>query len=461
MSFSDLSFLFGAFPIFIIVFYVSKEKFRPFILLLFSIWFYYVNDSNSVAIMLGVIVTNYLFGILIDKTTNKNLRSLVLLIGVASNILFFIYRRYYYQIFRNAVMDEIHPIVMLVGQSFFTFSIISYLVDIYRGKIKSELNIIHFANYVIMFPKIIMGPIVRYADVKEDLHTLNVTREDLNYGIRRFVFGFSKKVIIADNLALLVSEVTSVDSIENTVFSLWISSIAYSLELYLDFSGYSDMAIGLSKMIGIGIKENFDHPYMCKTFTDFWRRWHISLSGFFRDYVYIPLGGSRKGIARHVLNLMIVWLLTGLWHGKGWNFIAWGLIYFAVLVIEKYIVKPSERNKLIQFIYRIFTLLIVNLNWVMFSIGSFRFGFKYICRMFVILPSSGTFGVEDIRYLREYGIYFVIAIIFAMPVRELIYNKFKIQNKVIIECIGLVFLMIVSISYIMIGFQKPFLYQQF
>lgn len=352
-----------------------------------------------------------------------------------------------------------------LGLSFVTFSIISYIVDCYTGKSQFQKNPFKLATYILMFPKIIMGPIERYSSIINNINMPNISMENVGLGIERFIIGFCKKVIIADNLAVLVSSIqTGIDYSTTPITVLWLGAIGFSLELFFDFAGYSDMAIGLAKMLGFEFAENFNYPYIANSLTDFWRRWHISLSFWFRDYVYIPLGGSRKTPFRNVLNLFIVWLLTGLWHGGTINFILWGMVYFVGILFERFVIKLYQRGRVIQCIWRIITLLVVNFNWVLFSHKSWVIGLSYCKSM---LGGYGNPLADDsfIYDIREYGVYLILAIVFSLPIApwlgKIIKSKDKIGISSIIKPIGLGLAFVWAISFIMLGAHNPFLYQQF
>ena len=470
MALSSIPFIFGALPIFLILYFLSKPKFRIYEILAFSMWFYYVNDSGRLKYMVTLIISNYVVSLLISNRKSI-IRKCAFTIGILGNlVVLFIYK---YLAFSISIINQVghwhlntKERGMMVGLSFFTFSLISYLTDVYRNEIKVPKNPIKFADYVLMFPKILMGPIVRYSDISTTMNDLSLQPDDIGTGSKRFMEGFFKKVIIADNLAILVSQVNaSTDYSTITVASLWIGSIAYSLQLFFDFSGYSDMAIGLGRMLGFRFKENFNYPYSCNNFTDFWRRWHISLSEWFRDYIYIPLGGSRKSIPRNIVNLLVVWLLTGIWHGAGYAFIVWGIVYFLMLLIERYIIKPKRLNKAAGFVWRIVTLLVVNFNWVLFSHEGLKNGLKYCLGMTGFYYRNPIVSAEDIRYFREFGLYLVIGIIFSFPLVNLLSRK--ITNKYLIRvaavavpiCYGIIFIWALSFS--MLGFHNPFMYQKF
>ena len=471
MSLSSISFLFGALPIFLLIYFLSKPQYRIYELLLFSGWFYYVNDSRRLIFLLIIILSNYILSLGITHTKNV-WRKIYLFIGILGNLsVLFLYK---YLGFSISILNKFfhtqiqtREYIMMAGLSFFVFALISYLIDIYRKDTQVPSNPIHFANYVLMFPKILMGPIVRYKDIESELKNPVITASDIGSGAKRFMEGFFKKVIIADNLAFLVNELHSLNSYADaTVAALWLGSLAYSFQLFFDFSGYSDMAIGLARMLGFHFKENFNYPYICKNFTDFWRRWHISLSEWFRDYIYIPLGGSRKSFVRNLCNPFTVWILTGIWHGAGFNFIVWGLIYFVMLVTERYLVKPKTLGNFNSIVWRIFTLLIVNFNWVLFSHGTLRGGLSYCLGMIGVYHGNPLTSVTDVRLLREYGLYLLLGFIFSMPVGQKL--KTRLSNHVTLQKITTIampiayaYIFIWALSFAILGYHSPFMYQQF
>lgn len=471
MALSSIFFIFGALPIFLIFYFSLKPKFRIYGILAFSIWFYYVNDPKQLKYMLAIILWNYVLSLIIAHGS-PHFRKTFLVLGIISNtgILFFYkYLSFTYDIVNRVwglnIQAEVHD--SMIGLSFFTFTLISYLVDVYQKKVSVPENPVKFADYILMFPKLLMGPIVRYEEIADALNAPKIKANDLGIGAKRFMAGFCKKMIIADNLALLVKQINSVGDFSHaTVASLWIGSIAYSLQLFFDFSGYSDMAIGMGRMLGFRFKENFNFPYCCNSFTDFWRRWHISLSQWFRDYVYIPLGGSRRSLWRNILNLLIVWILTGIWHGAGYTFIVWGLVYFVMLVIERYMVRPNQLNRIGKWIWRIVTLLIINFNWVLFSHAEIKEGIQYCLGMIGIYYKNAYFAPADSRSLREFGLYIVLGIIFSIPIEKMFVEKIS-KNRMASNATAIVLpivyiaIWIWALSFSVLGFHNPFMYQKF
>lgn len=474
MTLSSIIFVFGFFPIFLLAYYICKDRYRDYVLLAGSIYFYYVTDVYRTKYVIALCAAVYILTWLMDKLKNGHptLRKILAIDGISGTLVLLFHYRYlnctastFCKIFGiEKIWQRIDSGVPL-GLSFLTFSIISYIADCYTGKIQYQKDPFKLATYILMFPKIIMGPIERYSNIEKNLIAPDVSIENVGIGVKRFIIGFCKKVIIADNLAVLVGTIqTGVNYPAVPISVLWLGSISYSLELLFDFAGYSDMAIGIAKMLGFHFAENFNYPYIADSLTDFWRRWHISLSFWFRDYVYIPLGGSRKSLFRNIINLFIVWLLTGLWHGGALNFVLWGMVYFCGIIFERYILKLKDRGPVIKFIWRIITLLIINFDWVLFSHKSWHIGLIYLKGMLGIYgnPLSDYSFVYD---MREYGIYLILGIIFSMPVVPWLSKKFKKQDKFGISTVAaplaLAFALIWAISFIMLGAHNPFLYQQF
>ena len=330
MVFTSISFIYYFLPLLLICYFVVPKKFRNIILLMFSVLFYFYGEPKYILLMLIEVLISYVVGLLIDKYKSKN----ILIIGIFIHVLLFGIFKYFNFVIIN-VNNLFHSnlnllnVVLPIGISFYTFQIISYEIDVYNKKVNVQSNILKYFLYVFLFPQLIAGPIVRYQDVNNEIDNRNVTFEMFARGVRRFIIGLSKKVIIVNNLGELCNIYLNLG--DKSVLFTWICAISYMLQIYFDFSGYTDIAIGLGKMLGFNFPENFNYPYMAKSITDFWRRWHMTLSSWFRDYVYIPLGGNKKGVLKQIRNILIVWLLTGLWHGASWNFIVWGL-YFGILL---------------------------------------------------------------------------------------------------------------------------------
>ena len=467
MLFSSQVFLYFFLPITLIVYYLSPKKFRNFILLIASLIFYAWGEPVYILIMLFSTVFDYINGLLIDKFQKKNQHKyakIVLIISVVGNLAILGFFKYSDFLISNInslfnLNISLLAIALPIGISFYTFQTMSYTIDVYEQNVKAQKNFISFATYVTLFPQLIAGPIVKYRDVSESLENRKENISDFSEGIKCFIIGLFKKVMIANNVGFIWESIHSLPYSEISLSLACIGAICYSLQIYYDFSAYSDMAIGLGKMFGFHFLENFNYPYIAKSITDFWRRWHISLSSWFKEYVYIPLGGSRKTIARTVINLLIVWFLTGLWHGASWNFVVWGLYFGVLLIIEKFVLK-KVLDKMPSFIRHLYTLFFVIISWVIFACPTLEDGLNYISIMFnfnneIISPS--------VSYLiSTHFVLFIIAIIGCTPIFKKIKEKLK-NNKIfmIIEIIICLVLFFISLSFLVGSTYNPFLYFRF
>jgi alginate O-acetyltransferase complex protein AlgI len=384
---------------------------------------------------MGSICVNYVIGILISHTQkepSKNLSTYVLSLGVVLNLLVLIYYKYIHFIIENLFLlgvdlnVDVSGVTLPIGVSFFTFQNISYLIDVYRKEVKSQKNLIHLGLYISLFPQLIAGPIVRYIDIFKEIKNRVVTKDIFSEGIIRFIRGLAKKVIIANSSGLIADKIFVIAPEDLSTPVAWLGAICYSLQIYFDFSGYSDMAIGLGKMLGFNFKENFNYPYISTSVQEFWRRWHISLSTWFRDYLYIPLGGNRKGKYRTYFNLLLVFFITGLWHGASWNFVVWGLYHGFFLLIER-IAPYKTPQPLIPF-KRLYLILVVVIGWVFFRVENLTVGLEYIVKMFSF---SKGFDYSPLLYLNNY-VYFVLllGLLFSTPLRKILYIKlYKVVNN--------------------------------
>lgn len=455
MVFSSSLFLFLFLPIFLLCYFIVKDvKKKNVILLLFSLIFYAWGEPYYIFLMIISILINYYLTIKMDEKKNKRLLITIIVINLL--LLFsFKYTDFFIRNINslfNINIKELH-LSLPIGISFYTFQALSYVIDVYNGKVKVQKNLIKLGCYISAFPQLIAGPIVRYSDIEKNLDNRTTTIEDFNIGVRRFIVGLSKKVLIANNVAYIADTLFS-NGINNTGFiGIVIAIISYTLQIYYDFSGYSDMAIGLGRMCGFKYLENFNLPYTAKNITDFWRRWHISLSSFFKDYVYIPLGGSKTTKVKHIRNILIVWILTGLWHGAEWNFIIWGLYYGLLLLLEKYIIKDKLKNTKI---YKFITLIIISIGWLIFRETNFielELSFKTLFFRF------GLGSIKDLYYLgilsSRYIISFILGIIFSSNIVNKI-NKEKTTYDIL-----LLILFFISIIYIIVGSYNPFIYFRF
>ena len=463
MLFTSISFLYYFLPVVLILYFVVPKKAKNVILLIVSLIFYFYGEPKYIFLMLAEIIIAYFGAILIDKYKNKKVLILILTIHLG---LLGIFKYADFTIKNiNFLFKSQIPLLKLalpIGISFFTFQIISYIVDVYNGKVKVQKSFIKLATYVSLFPQLIAGPIVRYETIENELENRTHSFENFAYGVRRFILGLSKKVLIANMLGELCSNFMSVT--EKSVVLYWMFGIGYMLQIYFDFSAYSDMAIGLGRMFGFHFLENFNYPYISKSITEFWRRWHISLSSWFKDYVYIPLGGNRKGTKILIRNILIVWTLTGIWHGASWNFVIWGLLFGIILIIEKlWLGKFIE--KLPTIIRRIYVLFIVMISFIIFNGNSLQDIWNNIIGLFGVnnLPVSNSY---TIYYLRNYIIVIIIALIGATPILKNTIEKLKQNNKIekiinILEPILLITWLLVITAYLVDNSYNPFLYFRF
>lgn len=469
MLFSSLIFLFAFLPIVLVLYYTVFRKsirLQNLLLLIASIFFYAWGEPKFVFVMMASIIMNYTWAILVDRYEYKK-RTIFL--AVATNLgLLFVFKYLNFTVSNiDHFFGNIFPqtdIALPIGISFFTFQAMSYVIDVYRGDTKVQRNILYVALYISFFPQLIAGPIVRYTDIESKLETRKVSFDDFTVGTKKFLIGLSKKVIIANNLAIITD--AAFDSIEGGYLSLcfaWLGAITYALQIYFDFDGYSEMAIGLGKMFGFHFPENFIYPYRSKSIHEFWKYNHISLCTWFRDYVYIPLGGSRRGKLVWMRNMFIVWALTGIWHGASWTFLIWGLAYFVLLVIEKEL-KIPECFKRGGFLYRAFTLVcLFVLNGVFFRDIGAENTTRYLISMFSL--KGGLFDNLAMQYILEYKVIIVVAIIYAFAGFYLLRKSLshsKLNSLVeIISPIVYIALFFVSISYLAIGAYNPFIYFNF
>lgn len=468
MLFGSAFFLFLFLPTLLLVYYLAPKRLKNGILLVASLAFYTFGEKELVLLIIASIFIDFSAGIIIESGRKK----IGLYFSILANIgiLFyfkystFVYDNFYYALESFGIVDNsfhnIPNIVLPLGISFFTFQTMSYTIDVYRGNVKASRNIINFATYVSMFPQLIAGPIVRYKDIEKQLRKRSVTVESFSDGVERFVIGLSKKLIIADNLAFVADGAFGLPNDELSTGFAWVGVVAFTFQAYFDFSGYSDMAIGLGKMFGFNFLENFNYPYVSKSIKEFWHRWHISLSTWFRDYLYIPLGGNRKGIMRTYFNLAFVFFITGLWHGANWNFIVWGLSHGVFIVIEKLgfdkVLKKSPR--LIRHFY---TMSIVILTMVFFRANDLTSSLLYLEKLFSnSFDNSNGFLSFYIR--KESIIAFILALIFSVNtfgILKLKLQKFELYyyGKYVIVTM----LLIISIMYVAIDSYNPFIYFKF
>ncbi|MBR2977915.1 MAG: MBOAT family protein [Oscillospiraceae bacterium] len=457
MLFSSIPFLFYFLPCVALLYIATPKRLKNLTLLVGSLVFYAWGEPRLVLLMLLTVFFGYVLGLLTEKYPQHKKLFLWLALAVGLGFLgYFKYVDFFIENF-NAVTGLSIPLLKVtlpIGISFYTFQLISYNIDVYRGTVPAQRNFIDLAAYISLFPQLIAGPIVRYSDVALQLRERTHSIDKIAVGIRRFIIGLSKKVLIANVLGEVCESFKA--SGDKSVVFFWVYAAAFCLHVYFDFSGYSDMAIGLGKLFGFDFLENFNYPYISKSITEFWRRWHMSLGSWFRDYVYIPLGGSRVGKARLLLNILVVWMLTGFWHGADWNFIVWGLYFAVLLVIEK--VFLLERLKKSKVISRIYLLLLVMISFVIFNAASMDEALRYIGGMF----GAGGYpllSAETVFCLKNYAVVFVLAVIGATPVPKLLAQKSK--TAAALEPVALLLLLTAVTAYLVDGSFNPFLYFRF
>ncbi|MBR4050148.1 MAG: MBOAT family protein [Clostridia bacterium] len=466
MLFSSIPFLYFFLPCVLILYFAVPRCLKNTVLMLVSLFFYAWGEPKYVLLMAATIGIGYVTGLLIEKFKGKALSKVFLGLSVAVDLGFLAYFKYadfFIENF-NAVTGLSLPLLRIalpIGISFYTFQIMSYSIDVYRGDVPAQKNPVNLAAYVTMFPQLIAGPIVRYADIEKQLKHRTHSFEKAAAGIRRFVIGLAKKILIANTLGELCDIFRESD--EKAVLYYWLYAVAFALHIYFDFSGYSDMAIGLGKIFGFDFLENFNYPFVSSTVTEFWRRWHMSLGSWFRDYVYIPLGGNRVSKGRWFFNIFVVWLLTGFWHGAAWNFIIWGLFFAVLLVLEKLFLKNFlEKTKVIK---RIYIALAVLISFVIFNATDMKEAFQYIGGMF------GAGGIpfvsaEMLYYLKSYALVLVLSLIGSTPVIKntalrLCNGEKTVKVINVLEPVVIAALLIVMTAYLVDGSFNPFLYFRF
>ena len=458
MVFSSILFIFRFLPISMGIYFLTPKKFRNFSLLILSLVFYSWGEPKYFVLMLASIFVDYFISLGIDKNNkSKRIRIILLCISITFNIgilFFFKYINFFIENINSIFNISLSyvKITLPLGISFYTFQTMSYTIDVFLGKVKAEKNIINFGAFVCLFPQLIAGPIVKYIDISKELKNRDINLDEIQAGIRLFILGLGSKVLIANNIGSLWNEVETMGFNNISTILAWMGIIAFSLQIYFDFNGYSLMAIGLGKILGFNFPNNFNYPYESRSITEFWRRWHITLGQWFKQYVYIPLGGNRLGRARTYFNLFIVWFLTGLWHGASYNFILWGLYFFILICIEKNgLLNLLNKHKLISHIYTIFFILV---GWVLFAVIDLNQIINFFKKMFIF-----NAGNEWIYYLRNYIITYTIAIIFSTSFLKKIYNKFVKSN--IVDTIILITIFLLSIAYLVDSSYNPFLYFRF
>ncbi len=467
MVFSSILFMFIYLPVVLAVYYIVPWKWRNPWLFVVNLIFYGWGEPVYIVLMLFSIIVNYITGIFVGKyrDDNKPKAKTYLVINIVINLAMLMFFKYF-DLFANTLnqipgLGFIQPlgVTLPIGISFYTFQTMSYPIDIYRGDSDVQKNFISFGTFVALFPQLIAGPIIRYKDVASQLNFRASSPEQFASGVRRFTIGLAKKVLIANNIGKLWDTYSAMAATDLSCVGSWIGILAFSLQIYFDFSGYSDMAIGLGRMLGFEFMENFNYPYISHSVTEFWRRWHISLGTWFRDYVYIPLGGNRKGKYRQLLNITIVWALTGFWHGASWTFMLWGLYYAAFLIFEKlYWLKVLDKAP--KFVGHVYTIFVAVCGWVLFQLASLPACVTYYKAMFGF-GEGGFFKPVDGFYFASFAIIFVISIIACTPTLKDLYRKLPQKVQSYTTPAAVVIILIICTAYLVDATYNPFLYFRF
>lgn len=469
MLFSSITFLFLFLPIVMAVYYIVPGRGKNIVLLIASLFFYAWGEPVYVVLMILSILFNYFCGRDIQANgEDAGKAKLSLAFAVTVNILILGFFKYY-----GFILDTVNSLLpsdipyrelpLPVGISFYTFQAISYLVDIYRKKAEPQKNILYFALYISMFPQLIAGPIVRYVDIEAQLRNRKISIRRLGQGAVFFIIGLAKKVIIANTAGSVFDQISGVPASSLSMLTAWVGVFSYAFQIYFDFSGYSDMAVGLGKMFGFEFKKNFDYPYISKSITEFWRRWHISLSTWFREYVYIPLGGNRCSVSRNIFNLMVVWALTGMWHGAAWNFIAWGVYYGVILVMEKYIWGDSL-ERLPGVVRHIYTIILVLAGWVFFFSPSLGYSLRYLAAM--VGGGAGIVDSEGAFLLFTHWLLFLLAVLgsssFGLRLLNAVPRLLRNEKaKSVTAAVIYMSVFVIAVAFLVTDTFNPFLYFRF
>jgi alginate O-acetyltransferase complex protein AlgI len=466
MVFSSIPFMFKYLPVVLAVYYLAPVKWRNPWLFAVNLLFYGWGEPVYILLMVFSITINYINGILIDKYRADDRKARrVLLVNTVINLSMLVFFKYFDLIIETLrvipPLSGLKPlgIELPIGISFYTFQTMSYPIDVYRGDASVQKNYVSFGTFVALFPQLIAGPIVRYKDVADQLGFRAGSAEQFASGVRRFVIGLGKKSLIANNIGSLWDLYAAAGASELTMMGSWLGIAAFTLQIYFDFSGYSDMAIGLGRMLGFEFLENFNYPYISKSITEFWRRWHMSLGTWFRDYVYIPLGGNRCGLRRQFLNILIVWALTGIWHGANWTFLLWGLYYAAFLMLEKAFLLKKLKSAPAALTH-IYTILIVMVGWVIFQLDTLDKCGVYLSAMFG-MGKAGVFAPRDFYYMSAYAVTFIVAAVSATPMGAKIFGKLPGKLQSAAAPVMIVLVLVLATAYIVDGTYNPFLYFQF
>ena len=463
-----MTFIYIFLPIVCILCWLSKDELHNYILLIASILFYAWGEPNYLVIMLFIILTNYYGAICINRTRNFIHRKIILFISILLDISCLFYFKYFNFIVENInVLLSTHikfiNIVMPIGISFYTFQAMSYLIDVYRDEVKVQKDIYKLALYICLFPQLIAGPIVKYRDIGELIESREIKFEKVVYGFKRFIIGLSKKMLLANTLGEIADKIFNQPVEQFDCIISWIGAFAYTFQLFYDFSGYSDMAIGLGSIFGFKFLENFNYPYISKSITEFWRRWHISLSTWFKEYLYIPLGGNRVNKKRNYFNLLIVFFATGIWHGASWNFVLWGLWHGMFIIFEKITAFEKVKDGIkIRFLQHIYTIFVVIIGWIMFRAENMNYAWNYIKNMFGLIKNHQEI-YKFVYYIDNIQItVFIVAFICAMPTfRDMLRIKYRYRIQHALVNVWIIALFVISTAAIAASTYNPFIYFRF
>ena len=469
MLFSSITFLFLFLPIMLAVYYIAPYQWKNLLLLAGSLIFYAWGEPVYIILMILSILLNYFCGMDIEnKSENEAKAKRSLVFAITVNIVLLVFFKYFGFLVESTntlfgISIPYRELALPIGISFYTFQEISYIVDVYRGKVKAQQSLVKYALYVSMFPQLVAGPIVCYGDIEKQLTERKISGRKLGQGAMLFIIGLSKKAVLANTLGKIFEEISSTSASNLTVLMAWLGCITYAFQIYFDFSGYSDMAIGLGRMFGFEFKKNFDVPYISKSITEFWRRWHISLSSWFREYVYIPLGGNHVTISRNIVNLLIVWMLTGMWHGAAWNFIVWGIYYGVVLVLEKY-VWGAIVDRWPSVLQHIYALVLVLVGWVFFFSPSLGAALRYLFAM--VGGGAGFAGKEVFFVILTHWLFYLLAVIGSTTLGSRMLRAILnvSENHTVRTVIALVVffgMLAISVAYLIADTYNPFLYFRF
>lgn len=468
MLFSSLTFIFLFLPILLLIYYIANNKYRNIILLIASLLFYAWGEPKYIVLMLISILVNYIFALLIDRWDKRiTLKKFLLIVSIIFNIGFLFFFKYIDFAITN-INNLFHTnlktlsLVLPIGISFYTFQILSYVVDVYRKDVKAQKNIIMLGTYIALFPQLIAGPIVRYSTIEKQLTSRTFSFDKILAGTKYFIIGLGKKVIIANNMALIADTIFNSGSVnEYGWITLLVALLSYTFQIYFDFSGYSDMAIGLGEIFGFDFLKNFNYPYISCSITEFWHRWHMSLSSWFRDYIYIPLGGNRCSKPRWIFNTLIVWIFTGLWHGASWNYCLWGLYYFIILMFEKLFMQKIL-NRVPKILGWVYAFILINIGWLIFRIENVNTLVNVFHNLFSLKKGNIITDIANNYYLLNNFPYFILAILFSSPIVSFFDHKIRNESiKTLLENLFLLIIFCLCIVFLISNSYNPFIYFRF